>query len=147
MSIFASETTATVALPFDAPHTVTLQKLTGAPSSGAGGAPQRDRRGPTPRGWEAQFKKLLGKRLATDADVAQGAGDPLAGYDRQTIVARRAQGVELHRHATRAEKPRPVDVSRSRRRVDGVHRDEIMKLTKPALFQTPEEREAARKNG
>lgn len=151
MSIFASATTKIVSLPFDAPHTVTIQKLTGADIERA----QADHldaltNGRRPRGWAALFQKALTDGTATALDADKAVHDPLAGYDRLTVVKR---GVKAWSYTETdekgAERPKPVtaaaiaDIADEPLEFLAV---EIMRLTKPALFQTPEEAEAARKN-
>jgi hypothetical protein len=142
MGIFASETTATVPLPFDPPETITIQKLTGADVERAQAAHlSATVAGKTPRGWEQLFKNAVAKGIATDADAARMLNDPLAGYDRITIVR---AGLKAWSYK------RAVDAAA----IDDIDDEslefiatEIMRLTKPALFQTPEEREAAKKKG
>lgn len=152
MSIFASETTATIPLPFDAPHTVTIRKLTGRDVELAQAAHLKDFVGAnSPRGWPAIFKSALAVGTAVDADARHALTDPLVGYDRLAIVragltgwsytAADDKGVQVPRQVTPAA---VADLDDEALEFLAV---EIMRLTKPSLFQTAEEREASRKNG
>ncbi len=140
MSIFASETTRTLEVPGDAPHTVTIRKLTGADVERAQGEHLNATiAGRSPRGWAAQFQALIAKGIATDVDAAKALGDPLAGYDRLMIVR---AGLTAWTY----DKPLTAVADLDDEALEFVA-IEIMRLTKPGLFLTDEEREAARKNG
>ncbi len=150
MSIFASETTRTLEVPGDAPHTVTIRKLTGADVERAQGEHLNATiAGRSPRGWAAQFQALVAKGIATDVDATKALADPLAGYDRLTIV--RAGLTAWTYTVTKDGKEAPRPVTESVVDLDDETLEfiaiEIMRLTKPGLFLTDEEREAARKNG
>jgi hypothetical protein len=148
MSIFASDHTKTIAVPFDAPHTVTIQRLQGRVVERAQAEHlSAFQAGRSPRGWAALFQRSLVKGIATDGDAQKAISDPLAGYDRLTIVR---GGLKSWSYTDGDEKPKPV-TSQAIEDLDDEALEyfavEIMRLTKPALFQTPDEAEAGRKNG
>lgn len=148
MSIFASETTATVSLPFDAPHTVTVQKLTGRDLERAQADHMSDFvAGRSPRGWAALFQRAIREGTATVAQLAEGQRDPLAGFDRSALVrgGLKAWTYTIERDGKTV--PRPIDVDDLDDEALEFIALEIMKLTRPWLFLTDEEAEAARKNG
>jgi len=140
MSIFASETTETIPIPFDAPHTVTVQKLTGRGVDAA----QLDHmagvvtgRG---RNWATRFLELARAGTAGPADAQKVLDDPLSGYDRLTLVKR---GVKAWTYGEVTE-ARLEDLDDEA--LEFLARA-VLRLTKPALFQTDAEREADQKNG
>jgi hypothetical protein len=142
MSIFASETTETLALPFDAPHAVTIQKLTGADLEKAQAEHLNATiAGRSPRGWAGLFQNALASGTATVADVAKAQRDPLAGYDRTTLVR---CGVKAWTYARDLDAKAVSDIDDEALEFLALA---VMKLTKPGLFQTAEEVEAAQKNG
>ena len=139
MSIFASETSTTIPIPFDVPQTVTIRKLTGREVEQAQAAHRDSFLGSSPRLWSATFRKALEKG-ATDPDVQKALADPLLGYDRYTVAKVGAIAWSY---------PRPVGPEAVDDLCDEAldfFATEILRLTKPALFLTDEEREAARKN-
>lgn len=140
MSIFASDSTATVDLPFDAPHTVTIQKLTGRDLERA----QAEHlaaftSGRSPRGWQALFQKAIREGTATPALLEQGQRDPLAGLDRTAVVRGGLTGWSY-------EKPvSPEAIADIDDEALEFLATEIMRLTKPGLFLTEEEAVAQKK--
>ena len=147
MSIFASHTTRTFPIPFDAPHTVTLQKLSGRELEAAqlehlsGVATGRG------RNWATTFLSLAKAGLATDRDARKVLDDPLSGYDR---IALARAGVKAWSYVDADGKPIAVTPAA----IDDLDDEalefvatEALRLTKPGLFQTAEEQETARKNG
>lgn len=165
MSIFASETTTEpIPIPFDAPHTIRVRKLTGLEFEKAqiefavGIATGRART------LAAQFRKVLSSTGTPDADVQQSLRDPLLGFDRMAVV--RAGLVAWSYPQSIA----PVASQAVVRAKDGVPAreavaasdavadldddalefiaTEILRLTKPSLFvATVEEVKDAQKNG
>jgi|SRR4051794_27626521 hypothetical protein len=147
MSIFASQTTETIPIPFDAPHAVTIQKLTGRDVDAA----QLDHmagvvtgRG---RNWAVRFLELARAGAATEQDARKVLDDPLSGYDRLTLAKRGVKGWTY----TKADGT-PLEVTAAA--VEDLDDEAlefcaraVLQLTKPALFQTADEREADRKNG
>lgn len=147
MSIFASDTTVTIPIPSDPSHSVTLRKLTGRDIERAQGEHLNATvAGRSPRGWAGIFHASLAKGTATEADAQKALSDPLAGFDRFTIVRAGLKGWTFKKD----EKPVPVnDETVSDLDDDALEffAVEIMRLTKPGLFLTDEERKAAQKNG
>lgn len=142
MGIFASQTQDTIPIPFDAPHTVTIQKLTGRAIELSAEKHYDDFiAGRRPRGWPALFQRAMVDGLATAQDAAKAIRDPLAGYDRLSIAQHGVTAWSYPRPVTPAAIADLDDEALEWMAV------EVMKLTKPALFQTVEEVEADRKNG
>lgn len=142
MSIFASRTQATIPLTLDEPHTITIRKLTGRELERA----QADNMknvvaGRDGRTWSTSLRKVLANSLSSEADVKVAVADPLNGLDRFTVIL---AGLISWTYEE------PVSVAT----VDDLDDDAaefiaraVMRLTKPALFQTEAEQETARKNG
>lgn len=150
--MFASDTTDTIPNPFDANGTVTIRPLTGREIELAQAAHLRDFvGGNSPRGWPAIFKSALAKGLAVEADALHAVNDPLAGYDRLTVVQAGLTGwTRTESDGKGGTRPKPVTPTAIADLLDEPLEHfalEIMKRTKPSLFQTPAEREVARKNG
>jgi hypothetical protein len=141
MSIFASDTATTIPIPFDAPHTATIGKLTGRQLELAQAAHLKDFiGGNSPRGWPAIFKKAVAAGTALESDARHTLEDPLIGYDRMTIVRNGLKGWSYF------EKSLPSAVEDLDDEALEFFAIEIMRITKPGLFLSREEREAARKN-
>lgn len=146
--MFASDSRRTVPVPFAAPHTVTIQKLSGREVERAQAehlaAFQGNR---SPRGWAAIFQRALETGAATDQDAQRALVDPLNGYDRFTVVECGLKGWSFT-SADGTAKPLTPEAVRD---LDDEALEfiavEVMRLTKPGLFLTAEEREAAQKNG
>jgi hypothetical protein len=147
MSIFASQTKQTIALPFALPHTITIRKLTGREYEGAQQAAINifQLGEARPRGFSAALRKLLVKdATTTEQEVQQALRDPLTGFDRYAVIEK---GLVAWTFETDG-KPTPLDqVADLDDEAAEFIAVEIMRLTKPALFQTEDEREAASKNG
>jgi len=141
MSIFASQTQDTVALPFDPPHTVTIQKLSGKDLEAAQFVHMTGVATGRGRNWATTFRRLAAAGVATNADAQKVLSDPLSGYDRLTLAK---AGVKAW---TYAEEVTPAAIDDLVEEALEFFATAVLKLTKPALFQTDEEREAARKNG
>jgi hypothetical protein len=89
MSIFASRTQQTLSIPFDAPHTVTIQKLSGRHLQQAIEANQMASVEALKRMGGAEFQRelaALGDSAATAALIAKRQADPLATYDRTIML-------------------------------------------------------------
>jgi len=143
MSIFASQTSQTIPIPGAAPHTVTIRKLTAGELDAAQGVHLRTTLAGrwAPHGWAAQFTQHLAKGTATPVEAERVLSDPLNGYDRHTLVKAGLVAWSV---------PDPV---LSPEAIDDLDDDtleffarEILQVSKPSLFRTPEEAEAARKN-
>jgi len=139
MSIFASQTQQTVALPFDAPHTVTLRKLTGREVELA--QAEHLRGVASGRGWAGRLQRILKNTATTDAEAGAVLADPLHGYDRLTMCR---AGMLAWTYPDPPTSERVADLDDETLESLAT---EILRLTKPALFQTPAEQEAGRKNG
>jgi hypothetical protein len=140
MSIFASQTTETLPIPFDAPHTATIQKLAGKDVDAA----QLDHmagvvtgRG---RNWAVRFLELARAGAASDKDARKVLDDPLSGYDRLTLAKR---GVKAWTYGDVT----PAAIEDLDDEALEWFARAVLRLTKPGLFQTVDEREAAQKNG
>lgn len=134
-----------IPLPFDLPHTVTVRKLTGAEVERAQSVHQRSIA--SGRGWANKFRREIEKGIATDGQVLEAIADPLLGYDRMTMVQ---AGLVAWSYETKPGKPKPLTTD-AKADLDDEALDfialEVLRLTKPGLFQTEEEREQATKNG
>jgi hypothetical protein len=140
--MFASQTTTTIAMP-DGSGSITIRKLTGKEFEAAqqaaidvmaGG-------GRRVRGFSATMRRLLEKDpTVTEAETKAALADPLTGFDRFAVIA---AGLTAWTHG-RELKAGIDDLDDEAAEFIG---REILRLTKPSLFQTVEEREAATKNG
>jgi hypothetical protein len=146
MSIFASQTTETIPIPFDAPHTVTIQKLAGRDVDAA----QLDHmagvvtgRG---RNWAVRFLELARAGAATEQGRAQGARRPAERVRPPDARETRRQGLDVHEGRRHAEVTAAAIEDLDDEALEFCARA-VLQLTKPALFQTADEREADRKNG
>lgn len=153
--MFASKSQQTIPIAFDAPHTVTIRKLTGRELERAQFDHLRSLvAGRSARGWAAHFQQKLAAGTAVAADAEKVLTDPLSGYDRTTII-RAGLLAWSYPDAITAVTVKGPDTAPDQI-VDAVAdldddgaefiATEIMRLTKPALFQTAEDSEAARKN-
>lgn len=143
MSIFASRTTITVDLPFDPPHHVVVQKLAGRHLEKARSAFLTQLMlGVQERGGAAVQKELM--ELFADRSAAkqveQVKSDPLNGFDKYSLVR---YGVKAWSY------PEPVTPEA----IEDLDEDavdflaaEILKLSKPGLFQTAAQIEEATGN-
>lgn len=143
MSIFASQTQRTIAIPFDAPHTVTIRKLTGRETEQAQEAHAVGVASGGARLWSRRFRHLL-EHGASDTDATTALMDPLLGFDRFAVIRAGLVGW-TYEQSVKGERAHgvidPIDD------LDDEAADfiatEIMRLTKPALFEAPTE---SRKN-
>lgn len=146
MSIFASENTKTVEIPGAPGHTAVIQKLPGRVVERAQAEHlSAFEAGRSPRGWAAFFQTMVRKGVATEADASKFVHDPLAGYDRLTIVRGGLKSWSFRS----GDEPRPVTPDAVQDLDDEAleyFAVEIMKLTKPGLFKTVAEIEADQKN-
>jgi hypothetical protein len=170
MSIFSSGTLVTIPIPASVDpspgeHTVTIQKLSGrklgrsqklffndliAEVQTRGGAKvQKD--------IQTLFEKTPEEKAAADAEVAKVQADPLNGFDKYSLlydgIAAWTYPESLQRVPTiEVVNDRPVTVMRipAIDDLDDAAVDffatEIMRITKPSLFLTPEEAKTEQKN-
>lgn len=149
MSSFASRTQKTIENPFDKPHTFTIHRLSGGATERAEAEHLRKFvLGLTPRGWAKKFHAVIEHGRAKAEDIAAAIRDPLAGLDRATVVREALVGWSYTEVVDGKETPLTVN----EKAIDDLDDEtveylatEIMKLTKPSLFATPEEQETARK--
>lgn len=146
MSIFASHTTATVPIPFDMPHTVSIRRLTGRELEAAQEAHRSNLAGGSPRLWAATFRRVL-EHGASDPEVLKAIADPLTGYDRFALVRSGLLAWSYPQSLTPTQTGGPVAAidDLDDEAVDFIA-TEVLRLTKPALFHASEEAETARKN-
>ena len=142
MSMFAAQTTETIPIPFAPGHTATIRALTGREIDLAQAEHLKATvAGQSTHGWAGAFQRRLAQGIATPADADRALADPLGGYDRHTIVKAGVLSWTL------------ADPVLSPEAIEGLTDDplewfaiEIMKRSKPALFQTVAEAETERKN-
>jgi hypothetical protein len=157
VSIFASRTTKTIPLPFDVPHEVTIQRLAGRHLGKAQLENQVTSVENLRRMGGAAFQKELeglGDTSKRAELVKQHQADPLNAYDRYEVLAKGIKSWTYEELLTPVEVIEGDGVKRLRiLAIDDLDDDaadflarEILRLTKPALFLTEAEAEAAQKN-
>ena len=150
MSIFASRTTKTIAIPFAQPHEALIQKLAGRHLQRAQQAFFNELiAGVTARGGSAVQKdiELLFKDAATASAVADVKADPLNGLDVYVICQKGIKTWTLVDDEGHAVPVTPETIDDLDEEAVRFFAEEIMRLTKPALFLTKDESELAIKNG
>lgn len=142
MSIFASQTQATVAVPGEDGQTVTVRALTGGEYDAAQEAHLKAiAEGHSARGWSGTFRRQLAKGVVSDAAVVEMLADPLNGFDRHTVVK---AGLVAWTYG----EVTPALVDDLKDDVLEFIATEVMRLTKPSLFlRSVDEAEAATKKG
>ena len=140
-SPFASHVTEIVALPFDPPHTATIQKLSGKDLDAAQYAHMVGVATGRGRNWATRFLSLAGAGVATEADAVKVLSDPLSGFDRLALVKSGVKAWSYDAVPVTAEAVEDLDDEALEFLASSV-----LKLTKPALFQSAEDREASKKN-
>ena len=88
MSIFASRVQKTLELPFDPPHTVTIQKLSGRHLERAMQENQIAAAEFLRRMGGAAFQQELTATVVSDEDMARARSNPFMRYDRGIILQR-----------------------------------------------------------
>lgn len=149
MSIHASRVTKTIPIPFDPPHEVTIQKLSGRHLAKASEAFQnalflgmKDKGGAQAvKEIQDVFRKLNEGDANAKKTIAAVRADPLNGFDKQTLIKGGLKSWTYTDVPVTADAIEDLDADA----VD-YFATEILRLTKPSLFQTDEEREAAQKN-
>lgn len=144
--MFASLTTNIVTVPGEQPVMVTIHKLSGKDHDAAQFAHMSGVMTGRGRNWAQRFMQLAASGRASEADANRILADPLSGYDRLTLAK---CGIVGWSCVDAAGQPVPV----TEKAIDDLEDEplellasEILKLTKPGLFQTPAEAEAAQKN-
>jgi hypothetical protein len=137
-----------IPLPFDEGQTITIRALSGKEIEAAQVEHMKSMvGGRSARGWSAAFQRIIAG-VATQAEAAQALADPLAGYDRTTLVRAGLLGWSY---------PQPLRPPLTRgEHVDAINdlKDEplefiareILRLTKPGLFQTADEADEEKKS-
>lgn len=159
-SIFASRTTKTVEIPFDQPNTVTVRQLTGKQLGKAQQAfwfdlAERSKGQATLQKDLADVRAAIAgpavdesdeeKRAAKEAQrkaVEAAQADPLNGFDPATLVQ---LGVTAWTY-TEAVPLEPTTIDDLSDEALTFIATEVLRLTKPALFKSAEERKADQKN-
>lgn len=124
-----------IPLPFDSEHWITVRKLTGRQYEEA---QTRHRLGVVNGDRWAGFFRTAVERGPTSKEAALILADPLTGYDRYALVR---LGLVAWSYSTSLEAIEELDDEA----IDFIAR-EVLRLTKPALFQTPEQQETEQKN-
>lgn len=150
-SIFASYYTATLPIPTDPDHTITIQKLSGRAIEQAQFTHlQNTVAGRPARGWAAMFQQALKNGTATDHDAQKALDDPLNGFDRLAIAKAGIRGwsyTEQNADGVTVKKPvTPQAIEDIDDETLEWAAREIMRLTRPALFETEETQGTAQKN-
>jgi len=147
-SPFASLTTSDpIPLPADAGAWIKVRRLTGKEHDQAQESHRNEFASGRTNAWASVFRRALEKG-ASDPDVLKALRDPLTGYDRYVLVRKGLVSWSYPGVINKIEPPPDTyDAIRDLddEAVDAIAR-EVLKLTKPALFQTPDEEETERKN-
>jgi len=162
MSSPFARATKTIEIPFDQPHEVTVQQLNGRQLGKAQKAFFNELIADVQVRGGAKVQKDIQTLFEKDPATAKGEiekvkDDPLNGYDKYTLLydGIKAWTYQESLERVAVEEPtsdgRKITVMRvpaidslSDEAVD-FFATEVLKLTKPSLFLTPEEREAAQK--
>ena len=163
--MFASLTQVTVAVPFDPPHTITIRKLTGKEIDTAQAANMANAAaGMLGRQWHERVKRQMRKGIEamhlpalTPEQVAEREHEavlveldhPLNGFDRYEVI--RAGLVSWTYDTGKTDAAIKAARVKAIADLDDEGADfvaaEIIRLTKPALFLSAAEREAAEVKG
>jgi hypothetical protein len=139
-SPFASTYQTDVPILSDPPHVVTIRRLTGREFEQAQGAHLAALiAGQSARSWSRRFQAALEKGVTTNDEAARLLQDPLNGFDRITIVK---AGVVKWDYPDRKLPHAIDDLDDDTLEALAI---EILRLTKPAWFQTEAQREVAEK--
>ena len=144
MSVFTSLVTEICTVPGDPGQTITIRKLAPKHLEAAAKAAQRRARAEMAElqrseALMAQLAELLAHQAQAPA-VAQALADPLHTHDALTVIEHGVIAWSYERERTReAFEDLDEDTQTWLARA-------VLRLAKPALFQTPAEREGERKN-
>lgn len=146
MSIFASRAQKVLEIPFDPPHTVTIQKLAGRHLGQAALENQLASIDTFRKMGGAAFQKELTAITAASAGEAAApkpaaTPDPLAGFDKAIVML---YGIKAWDYEEPVNEATLADLTEEA--ADFFTR-EILRFTKPSLFMTEAEAEADTKNG
>lgn len=161
MSIFSSQTKKTLPIQTDPSHTITIRKLTGKEVEKAQADDAIGLAAGSTRSWAARMKAVA--KAGDDAKALAALMDPLVGYDRFSIIRSGLLAWSYPeslkpiaaRAAVEAKDGQPaqpaVEAYDAITDLDDEAADfiatQILRLTKPGLFATADEREADQKNG
>jgi hypothetical protein len=145
MSIFASRKTKTVEIPFDPPHTVTITALAGRHLAKAQALYFNELvAGVTERGGakvQKDIEQLFTRSPKETAEaIAKVQADPMNGFDKATLVR---YGVTGWSYETKVSQEALDDLTDE---ATDFLSEQVLRLTKPSLFQGKDEAEADRKN-
>jgi hypothetical protein len=147
-SVFTSRVTRTVPIPHDSPNSVTIRKLAPKHLDASAKAAQIESAEAFHRmGGAALLKQLEGLDFdkvpgaSRAALAAPAVADPLLQFDRSVLLVK---GVQSWTYDAKVTPDAIEDLDEPTQ--DFLAR-EVLKLSRPDLFQTPAEQEAATKNG
>ncbi len=140
MSIFASKTQVTISIPFDLPNTVTLRALTGKESDEAQESHRGSLASGSARSWANVFRRSLEKGPKDDA-VLKALADPVLGFDRFVVISKGLVAWSYTDAPLNDPVARQAAIDDLKDGVADFFATEILRLTRPALFETPEERD------
>lgn len=144
MGSFASHTKSDpIPVPFDPPHTITVRQLTGQEYEEAQAAHARGIA--SGRNWSNRFRTAISAGIATDEQVSLAVSDPLLGYDR-LAMAQAGLVAWSFKDGDKPKKLTPAAVADMSDELLELVALEVLKLTKPALFETKKQAERERKN-
>lgn len=142
-----------IPLPFDGGQWIRVRKLTGRQHEEAQAAHRGAFASGRTNGWAVTFRRALEKG-ANDPDVLKALSDPLTGYDRYELVRLGLVAWSYDRPLTPVVtkvEGQPDQVSDAIEDLDDDAVDfiarEVLRLTKPGVFLSKDDSEAARKNG
>lgn len=145
MSIFASRKTITLDMPADPGQTVTIQALSGEKFRRAGEEAQVAAMENFRRLGGAEMRRevasLQSAAASAGVSVAEFVEDPVSNFDRAFVLK---AGVKAWTYDLEVTDATLADLSEE---ASEFLAREILRLTKPALFQTAEQRETVQKNG
>ncbi len=152
MGLFSADTTVTVDLPFDPPHTAVIQKLSGWKLGRAQKAFFNELVAEVQARGGAQVQKDMEVLFTKDPGEAQAQveavqKDPLNGYDRITLVGLGVKSISSLPDWASMKADARVDLAREQFDAEVVDffATEVLKLTKPTLFLTQEEAKATQR--
>ncbi len=154
---FASLTTsAPIPLPFDPPHTVVVRGLSGRELEQVQDAHARSVALGRTRLWSQTFRTILEQGLVKASELSAALRDPLTGFDRFAVVRAGLVAWSYPQPITPVAAGPAVGDTPAVDAYDVLDdmtdelvefiATEVLRRTKPALFLTDEEQEAARKN-
>lgn len=149
-----------IPVPFDPPHTITVRKLSGREYERAQQAHALGVAAGDGRIWATRFKRLLENSIAERVEIERAIADPLTGFDRYALARTGliAWSYPVSTKPIMAEEAVPARAKTPARPavqaydpiedidddlIDFIAR-EVLRRTKPALFETVTEEAAER---